>query len=299
MYDKVIVIDYGVVVHTSIFSLKFNPKIPVTFTALNIMIGLLYKLDITPDTLIIVAKDARNSWRKDYETAYKGNRQEKREASGIDFPLCYSQLNKLADELNTGLNWHFIESPRCEADDTMAVACRFFKDYSVVLVTIDKDLEQCWEYPNVRIFSNKSKKWKIKPNNFDYNRFISEKIYREAADNMVTPVLDESGYEARHKCVNLLTLPEHIESAITEELNKISPKKDDINSIPFKSLQQRYANIYNDKSKVVDYNKQIEKENKKELREKTKKEKLKKAKQKEKQNGKITKNSEPAGCITA
>ena len=116
---------------------------------------------------------------------------------------------------------------------------------------------------------------------------------------MVTPVLDEAGYEARHKCVNLLTLPEHIESAITEELKKISPKKDDINSIPFRSLQQRYANIYNDKSKVVDYNKQIEKENKKELREKTKKEKHKKAKQKEKQNGKITKNSEPAGCITA
>lgn len=299
MQNKVIVIDWGVVIHKSIFSLKFNPKIPVTFTALNITIGLLYRLNIDPDDTIIISKDARNSWRKDFETAYKGDRQEKREASGIDFPLCYSQLNKLADELNNGLNISFIEIPRCEADDIMAVACRFYKDNEVILVTHDKDLEQCWEYPNVKIFSTLSKKWKIKPKNFDYNRFISEKIYKEATDNMISPVLDEAGYEARHKCVNLLTLPEHIESAITEELNKISPKKDDINSIPFRSLQQRYANIYNDKSKVVDYNKQIEKENKKELREKAKKEKIKKAKQKEKQNGKITKNSEPAGCITA
>ena len=90
--------------------MKFNPKIPVTFTALNITIGLLYRLNITSNSLIIVAKDARNSWRKDFETAYKGNRQEKREASGIDFPLCYSQLNKLADELNTGLNWLLLNS---------------------------------------------------------------------------------------------------------------------------------------------------------------------------------------------
>lgn len=275
MDGKVIVLDWGIISHKSIFSLKFNPSIPVTFTALNIAIGLLYRLNIDPDDTVIVACDGRNSWRKDYEIEYKADRKEKRQDSGIDFDKCFSQLGKLVDELNNGINWHFIKIDRIEADDVMAVACRYYKNQEVILVTHDKDLEQCWDYENVKIFSTLSKKWKIRPEKFDINRLIAEKVYKETTDNMVAPILGEEDYEKRRLCVNLLQLPEWVELAILEELKKVVPKKDDVYSIPFKSLQTRYANLYNDKSKVIPYDDQIVKAELKEARAKKKKEEAK------------------------
>lgn len=278
MEQKVIVLDWGIITHKAIFSLRFNKDIPVTFTALNIALGLLYKLDIDPDDIIIVAMDGRNSWRKDFEDEYKANRKEKREAFGIDWTLCYSQIGKLADDLNNGLNWHFVQIDRVEADDVMAGICRFYHDKPVILVTHDKDLDQCWEYPNVRIFSTLTKKWKVKPEDFDYNRLISEKIYKEATDNMVSPILSDADYERRRMCVNLLQLPDWVELAIIEKLKALQPKEDNVYAIPFKSLQARYNNIYNDKSKVVSYDLQIAKEVKKD---ETKAKKKQEAKEKE------------------
>jgi hypothetical protein len=275
MAEKVIILDWGIITHKAIFSLKFNPTIPVTYTALNIAISLLYRLDVEPDDLIIVACDGRNSWRKDYESAYKDNRKERRQESGIDWEKCFSQLGKLVDELNNGLNWHFIKVDRMEADDVMAVACRYYKDQQVILATHDKDLEQMWCYPNVRIFSTLTKKWKIRPDDFDLTRLQAEKIYKETTDNMVTPILSDDDYEKRRLCVVLDTLPESVELLIQDELKKIAPKPDDVYSITSKSLQARYANLYNDKSKVISYEGQIAKEKSKDENKAKKKEEAK------------------------
>lgn len=266
MDGKVIVLDWGIITHKAIFSLKFNPTIPVTFTALNITIGLLYRMDVEPDDIIIVACDGRNSWRKDFELEYKANRKERREDSGIDWTDCFAKLGKMADELNNGINWHFIKVDRMEADDVMAVACRFYKDQQVILVTHDKDLEQMWVYDNVRIFNTLKKEWKPKPENFDLVRLQSEKIYKEATDNMVKPLLTTDDYEKRRMCVNLVELPDWVELKILNEFQKVQPKKDDVFSIPFKTLRERYENIYNDKSKVISYELQVEKEKAKNTR---------------------------------
>lgn len=260
MDSKVIILDWGICVHKAIFSLKFNPKIPVTFTALNIAIGWLYRLDVNPDDIIIIACDGRNSWRKDYETAYKENRKERRKESGIDWDLCFSQLGKLVDQLNNGLNWHFIKVDRIEADDVMAVACRYYNDREVILATHDKDLEQMWVYDNVRIFNTLTKKWKLKPENFDITRLQAEKIYKEVTDNMVGELLNEEDYEKRRLCINLVELPEWVELSIQDELKQVGYKEDDVKAIPFQTLQARYSNLYNDKSKVVTYEQQLTKE---------------------------------------
>lgn len=262
--DKVVILDWGIISHKAIFSLKFNPGIPVTFTALNIAIGWLYRIGIEPDDTIIVACDGRNSWRKDFETEYKANREERRQESGIDWNLCFSQLGKLVDELNNGLNWHCIKIDRMEADDVMAVACRYYHDMPVILATHDKDLEQMWVYDNVRIFNTLTKKWKPKPANFDIVRLQAEKIYKESTDNMVTPVLNDEDYEKRRKCVNLVELPDWVELKILDALKSIKSKKEDVTAIPFPSLRARYENIFNDKSKVISYEAQVVKEQEKE-----------------------------------
>ena len=294
MPNKVVVVDYGIIVHKAIFAWPNNKAVPPTYTGLSMMIGWLYRLDLDPDDIIIVAVDARNSWRKDYQDAYKGDRQAKREALDIPFEKFYGDFNYLADTLNKGMNFHFITAPRCEADDVMAVACRFYKELPVVLLTSDADLEQCWEYPNVRIFSTQTKKWKIRPENFDLKRLQATKIYKETTDNMVSPILNEEDYEKRRLCVNLITLPEKIENSILAELQKIGPKNYDVETIPFKGLRLRMANLYNDKSKILSYEAQVAKEELKETRKKNKKKEVKDKikRDKEKSEAKILKQAE-------
>lgn len=285
MNNKVVVLDWGIFIHKAIFALPNNPTIPATFTCVNMMISSLYRVGLDPDDIVIVAVDGRNSWRKDFEKAYKGDRKAKREASGIDFNYWYEEFNKLHERLNRGLDWHFIKIDRLEADDIMAVTCRFYNDREVILVTHDADLQQCWEYPHVKIFSTMTKKWKVKPHNFDLNRLQSEKIYKETTDNMVTPILTEEDFNVRKMCVDLIQLPEWVESAIIDELKKVGPKELDVQAVPFKSLQFKLANVYNDDSKVISYEGQIAREEAEEAREKRKKieakEKIKRTKVRE------------------
>jgi len=328
MEPKVIVIDWGIVSHSAIYA-SVRPGASAGYMAVSILIGLLYKLDVDPDDTIIVAMDGRNSWRKDYEGEYKADRKEKRAASGIDWDAKFAELQKVADEMNNGLNIHFLKFDRIEADDVMAVICRFYKDQPVVLATHDKDLEQCWNYPNVKIFSTKTKKWKIKPETYDYNVLIQEKIYKETTDNLVTPILTDADYEQRRMLVDLMKLPEWVEGKITDALKLVKPKPDDVYAIRYQNLHPRYANMFNDKSKVVDYDKQILKEASAEARKIKKDEEIKKKaaratakeakkveklkaeqakleakikllKEQEKENGnKTLKNRKPEGCVTA
>ncbi len=302
--NKVIIIDFGIVVHKSIFAWPNNKDIPPTYIGMNMMLGWLYRLDLAPDDQIIIACDARNCWRKDFEEEYKGNRQQKRIDSGIPFDKFYAEFNSLKDRLNSGLNWSFIEVPRCEADDIMAVACRYYFDKEVILCTYDADLQQMWHYSNVKIFSPMTKKWKIKLDNFDVNRLIAEKVYKETTDNMISPILNEQDYEKRRLCVDLTTLPEWVENAVIEELKKIQPKQHNIECIPFKSLWPRMVNLYNDKSKVISYDSQVAKELAEEERLKRKKieakEKIKRAKEREKKKlAKLNKlDTEAKVCYT-
>lgn len=292
--NKVIVIDWSIFLHKAIFCLVHNPSIPATYNAVNMILSTLYRVGVDPDDTIVVALDARNSWRKDFETAYKGDRKEKKKASGIDWDYWYEEFTKLEVRLNEGLDWHFIRSERCEADDVMAVCCRFFKDQEVILVTHDADLHQMYVYDNVKIFSTMTKKWRPKPSNFDINRLQAEKIYKEATDNMVTPILNEEDYEKRKMCVDLLTLPDWVEGPITEKLKQIQTKELHVDAIPFKSLQGKLANVYNDSSKVIKYEDQLAEEEAKEQKEKNKKiqAKLKIQKAKEREEKKISKQKE-------
>ena len=100
-------------------------------------------------------------------------------------------------------NWHFIAISHLEADDIMAVASRYYGETNtpVVLVTSDSDMEQCWDYENVKIFSPKSKKWKVKPPKFNSNLFLAKKVEKERSDNLISPILTEEDYNNRMLCV--------------------------------------------------------------------------------------------------
>jgi len=262
--------------HRSIFSWKNRKQIPAEYTCLAMIISSLYKIGVNLEDRIIIAVDGRNSWRKDIDPAYKGNRKAFRQSfSDIPWDEMYMRFDILLDDIYCATNWAVIKIDRIEADDIMAVGCRYFKDEEIVLVTFDSDLEQMWEYPNVKIFSPtlKPKRYKVKPPKFSAHKLIAKKIIKEASDNLISPLLTEKDYDDRNVCVNLLELPDFVEVQIIDEFKKLKDREYNVDHIGFTTMAERLDNLYGNKSKIITYEKCIKMA---ERKEKIKKNKLKK-----------------------
>lgn len=258
--NKVIFIDWGVFMFRAIFASLNNPAIPATYTALNMVISCLKRIGIDPDDRVIVAIDSGKSWRKSVDFSYKANRKEAREKFPIDWDKEFASFDWLLGKIDEATDWNIVKTDGLESDDWQAVGARYFKDNEVILVTSDSDLEQCWNYPNVKIFSPIKKcagktgkgAYKIPPPNFNVYKLLSKKIEKETVDNLVNPVLTQADYEKRKTIVNLLELPENIENTIRERLANLEDKEVNIDLIPFKSIKARFMTIYNS-DKVITY----------------------------------------------
>ena len=170
-------IDWGIFLHRSIFSWRNRKNIPPEYTCLSMLVGCLSKVGVEPYDKIIVAVDARNSWRKDIEKMYKANRKQYREKyEDIDWKDMYARFNILLEDLDKGTDWNIIKLDRLEADDIIAVGCRYYKNKEVIIISYDKDYEQLCIYPNVKIFSPLTKKYKIVKHPY---KTLAQKIEKE------------------------------------------------------------------------------------------------------------------------
>jgi len=251
---KVIAIDWSNFLFMSAFA-SLHLSTPATYTAMSMILGNLKRIGVDKDDLILVCCDYLGSWRKEYEVKYKGDRAEKRAKSPVDFDRIFKEFNWMLEQIEEGTNWHILKAEHLEADDWMAGICRYYKDREIILLTSDSDLEQCWEYKNVKIFSphRKMKRYKIRPTNFNVYNIIAKKIYKETADNLTHPVLSQEDYDKRMKIVNLLELPDWVENIIKGTLSNIKPKTEYTNRLPYNTINVRYQELYNDKSKVLTY----------------------------------------------
>jgi hypothetical protein len=418
--SKIIILDFGIYQHNAIYNIVNNPGIPATYTCLSMILGNLKRVGVSPDDKVIIACDARGSWRKEYEEDYKGDRAQKRKDSRIDWDKEYAAMEWLLQKLDKATAWNIIKIDHCligstviktkgkdkylsdlkkgeevltynfrkhkfeynkilntfkntnkeyynlyfhgtektlkitgehkiytsrkwikaknlkisdiiysyndyemekteikngfivrriehikenqptqfynietqnrnyfanellvhncEADDIMAVASRYYKNQEVILCTYDSDLMQMLSYPNVKMFSPKSKRYKILPPKFEVYNFIAKKIKKEVADNLVNPILNEQDYDNRMTCVNLLELPKWVEQAVINELKNLPEKEEHPELIPFNSLRNRFGSIYNPGKDLVTYEKCVKYEERKKKRKvkKTKKKRSKK-----------------------
>ena len=278
--NKVVLIDYGMVLHIAGYASVNNKAVPPTYTACIMMLSYLRKIGVDESDTVIIAVDGRNSWRKDYEKEYKGNRNDQRTKSGLDWDNLYKQFNELLENIEKATDFHIIEIERMEADDIMAVGAKYFTNKEVIIISFDSDLEQCWDYPNVKIFSPKIKykgtkgAYKIRPEKFNVDLLIAKKINKETADNLVNEILSEEDYENRMLCVNLLTLPKFVEEPILERLKNLPIKGQDLQHIFFQtSIRPKFEVLYTDHSKIIKYADCVKYQEKKELRKKKKKSK--------------------------
>jgi len=273
---KVIVLDYGMFIHRAGYASRNNPNIPPTYTTINMIIASLRRIGVSPFDEIIVACDGRGNWRKDFESEYKANRAGLREKSGLDWGTMYNEFDKLLERIEKGTNWHVVKLDKIEADDIASVACRYFKDNEIVLCSFDSDWEMLWDYPNVKIFSPLIKfkgtkgAYKIPPKNFDVFKFIAKKINKEVSDNLISPILNEKDYDNRKICVDLLSLPDFVENQIKEAFNNLQEKEPDLNCIRSQSIRKKIGSLWNDTSKIIQYEDCVKKEEKKKLKKKKK-----------------------------
>lgn len=279
---KIIFIDWSIFVHRSIFAWRRNKQIPPEYTCLNMILSSLRRVGIEPFDDIILACDKGRSWRKEVDKEYKANRKEFRKTfEDINWKEMYGRFDNLLEKINRGTDWKIVKANHIEADDWMAVGCRYFKDKEIVLITYDADMEQLSVYDNVKLFSPliklKGGKGAYKIIKDPY-KILAKKIKKESADNLVSPILNEEDYDKRQSIVSLLELPDYVEGLCQETLSLIMQENKDINltEVPYNKIRMKIANLYNDKEKIVTYEECLNKSKK------TKSKKTKRKKQKEK-----------------
>ncbi len=240
---KLILIDWGFIMHQAIFSYnsamirkQADPSIlvlPSTYIAMSSFISCLKKIgyDTEQSDKIVLCCDGRHSWRKEVEVSYKNNRKENREkAQFIDWTKEYLMHDELLQKIEDNLPFFIIKLEHIEADDIIAEAVRYFKDNQCVIVSPDEDMLQLLTYSNVKIYSPhpKVKLHPFKILSLDRNKekelaykSVMKKIEIEKVDNLCSPILNEEDYDKRLKCVSLLDLPPEIKDKIRPELQKI------------------------------------------------------------------------------
>jgi len=269
---RVILVDINFFMFSSIFVYAKTRQVPPTYTALSMLIGNLKNVGITPDDLVILAVDSKKgSWRKEIDPAYKGNRKADREKHDIDWKKHFAEFNELYERLDAGTPFHVVEAEKLEADDIIAFSCRYFKDRECIIISVDADYEQLVAFPNVKLFSPKSKRYKTVKNPY---AILASKIRKEQADNLITEIHTELDYINREKIVNLLRLPEEIDKKVEEVIYFLPEKDFDYDVIPFKSIQEKFKTIYGDTKHIVS-EKTLSRAEKRKLREEKRIQKLK------------------------
>ena len=229
--------------HRAIFAFRTNSQVPCTYTYCRMVISNLKNVETNIDDLVILACDYGRSWRKGLDKNYKAQRKDFRESKESPewWKSRYAEFDSLFEKLDKAMNWQRIALWGWEADDIASVAARYYKDKEVILISSDKDWEMLATFPNVKIFSPISKKFKVIPAPM---KVLMEKINGDISDNLLTKPSSEAEFEIRKRIVDLTQLPQEIEQPIKEELDKLMPKNLYISKIPFNSIREEIRKLY-------------------------------------------------------
>jgi len=257
---KLVLIDNGYLQFRSIFAWRNKKQIPSTWYYMASLISALRRIGITEEDRILIAVDSKyGNWRKDIEKKYKANRKEFRDKQrDIDWGKQFKDFNRLLVTLKYNTPFEVVALRKLEADDIIAVACRYYKDYDIVIVSADSDFEQLWIYENVNLFSPlikiKGGKGGYKIRHKNPYALLAKKIRKETADNLVSEVSNEQEYEERKMLVSLIELPDWVENKVLNKLPELTfDTPFNYQSLPFRnSIGKRIEYIYNH-DKVVTY----------------------------------------------
>lgn len=250
---RVICLDSGYLMHKGIYSEIARPQMSMKFLYLRMIAGLLRQVKYNYKTdLVILACDGQNNWRKVLSTEYKANRNEikYKQKPREWWDATYKEFKDEIVRYDSILPFHFITIDKIEADDIAAVCCRFFSKSEIVLITKDADWHQLTKYPYVKVFNPNSKEFEVIENP---EAILEEKIMKGCkTDNLLSKVTTPEEYAKRKMIVNLLELPEWVETRIKLELSGIENKEmnfmlnfdKNISQLNFPSVIKQYTKLF-------------------------------------------------------
>jgi len=265
---KTIVIDTSTLFFPAVFSFERQVQLnhqmntnnfvmPAHVTYFYSVLSCLKKIGVDEDTKVIMALEGK-SWRKSVAGYYKAQRAGDRDAHKlIDWDKEFKNLNKINDTLNEATDWYFVREWDSESDDVCAVACRYYKNDTVVIATCDKDLHQLAYYENVLIF-NVHKKCKGSKGMYDKVddplKIIADKVRMgDISDNIIVDKVNDTELDEqlRFEIINLLELPDYVENGIREIFDGFEKKELNLDKLPsFRNAREKFLKIY-EKEKIV------------------------------------------------
>lgn len=226
----------------------------------NSLISCLKKIGVQKEDIIIMALEG-HSFRKKLYAPYKAQRKGLRDKDTfVDWDKEYKNLNKLHDELDKATNWHFLRvADGLEADDIIAISCRYFKDKECVIVTGDKDIYMLAHYPNVKIFSTTKKCKGSKGIYVEVKnplKILADKARNgDASDNIIVDINDTyEDAQLRYDLVNLLKLPDNIEKKGIEVIQNNIEKSEkcfSINTLKSDKMKEKLLSVYNKEFQIT------------------------------------------------
>lgn len=119
---------------------------------------------------VIICADSGNNWRKEVFPYYKAARKKSRAESPLDWNAVFEAADTIRKELDEEFPYKVVKVDRCEADDIIAVLCKYYAENEhvvnglvsepqrVMILSTDKDFRQLQAYGNVDQWSPITKK---------------------------------------------------------------------------------------------------------------------------------------------
>jgi hypothetical protein len=187
-------------------------------------------MEYKPDG-IIVACDSRKVWRKEIYPEYKAHRDEERDEFFLEVR---ETIDTVTNFFNTCTSVPAVAVPRAEADDIIAVVCKY-SPHKTVVVSTDKDFIQLLD-SKTRLYSPTLKGERTSENvGFD----LFEKCIRgDTGDNIfsalprVRKTVLEAAYNDPLAMANLMESRRKTDGAKVADVYEFNRKLIDLNLIP-------------------------------------------------------------------
>lgn len=187
----------------------------VKHIAITIILG--FKKKFRPEK-IILACDAKNYWRKEEFEWYKGHRAKIKEKSEfLDWDLIRAIIEEIKIELRENFPYTLIEVDGAEADDVIAILCKYYQENDlvntglmdepreIVICSTDGDFPQLQKLQNVSQWNNVKKQMIVCKNP---KQFLIEHIVEgDNGDNIPSIPNGDEWAKARTEGISLRAKP--------------------------------------------------------------------------------------------
>lgn len=205
---------------------------------------------------LIITADAGNYWRKDVFPEYKANRYKDKEESDFNWELAWKCLNQVRDEIQAIFPWRFLRVKRCEADDIIAVLCKYSQDNEYItsglidepqpmlIISSDGDDAQLGIYENIRQWCPKKKTYLPRKSKKDLKLYMVDHVVKGDTGDGVPNIFMRSTFfldrkeKERQKTVTQKILDSFLEHGI-DAIDLLPKEKDESE----KDYQERLKQI--------------------------------------------------------